>query len=66
MLRLQLQLRKTNKKQRGEHLFKGNGAKTGTCKYSFKSSAINGRGKGSKKRETADAQIEKGEKKMIG
>ena len=39
-----------------------NGAKTAIRKHSFKSSAVNGRAKGGKKRETADMQIEKGEK----
>ena len=59
---LQLQLSKTNKKQRGGHLFNGrvitdrapsyNGAKTATRKHSFKSTAINGRPKERKKKRT--------------
>ena len=52
---------KTNKKQTEGHLFNErvgdralsyDSAKTATCKYSFKNSAINGRAKGSRKKIT--------------
>ena len=47
----------------GDPALSYNGAKTATRKHSFKSSAINGRAHGGKKRETADAQMEKGDKR---
>ena len=55
--RLQLQLSKTKK----HCLIMAQ--KTATRKHSFKSCAINERTKGGKKRETADVQMEKGEKR---
>ena len=45
----------------GDHALSYNGAKTVTRKRSFKSSVINRWTKGGKKRETADADREKGE-----
>ena len=67
-------IKENKQKQRGEHLFNKrviddralsyNGAKTATRKHSFKSSAINGRAKGSKKQRTcrhADEERRKNE-----
>ena len=47
----------------GDPAMSFNGAKTVTHKHSFNSSAINERAKEARKRETADTQMEEGEKR---
>ena len=54
--------RGTSIQWKGDCALSYNGAKTATGKHSFKTSAINGRTKGSKKKRTCRHQAEKGEK----
>jgi len=46
----------------GDRTLSCNGAKTATCKHSLKSSAINGRAKGGKKKRNCGFHMDKGEK----
>ena len=50
-------------KRKGDRALSHNGAKTGTCKYSFKSNVINRQAREARKGETADLQMEKEEKR---
>ena len=50
---------------KGDPALSYNGANTANRKHSFKSSAINGRQREARKRDTADAQMEKGEKRWL-